>query len=75
MSCMLTESDQPVRPGIPPPMPGQRPLPDSDPLQQWRLRRRMEQAQQSAPQNMQNFNFLSKSDHEVGKHLRPTPLL
>lgn len=54
-----------ARQGLPPPMPGQRPLPDSDPLQQWRLRRRMEQAQQSAPAVVQDFNFLSKTEQQV----------
>ena len=39
--------------------------PEDDPLHQWRLRRRMEQAQEAPPTNIQSFGFLAKTEQQV----------
>ncbi|XP_045207038.2 uncharacterized protein LOC123559371 [Mercenaria mercenaria] len=49
---------------VPRPMPGQRPPTGDDPLHQWRLRRRMELAQQSAPQHTPQFDFINKTEQQ-----------
>ena len=50
---------------IPWSMPGQRPPSVDDPLHQWRLRRRMELAQQSTPQQVPQFDFINKTEQQV----------
>lgn len=49
---------------VPGPLPGQRPPAEDDPLYQWRLRRRMELAQQSAPQDIPQFDFINKTEQQ-----------
>ncbi|XP_060607613.1 uncharacterized protein LOC132759772 isoform X2 [Ruditapes philippinarum] len=50
--------------GYQPSMPGQRPPTVDDPLHQWRLRRRMELAQQSTPQHTPQFDFINKTEQQ-----------
>lgn len=54
---------------VAPLLPGQRPPTEDDPLYQWRLRRRMELAQQATPTHAPKFDFLSKTEQQV-KHYR-----
>lgn len=49
---------------VAPLLPGQRPPTEDDPLYQWRLRRRMELAQQATPTHAPKFDFLSKTEQQ-----------